>query len=144
MALLKLLLMAGLVLVITSWLRRALTPGQGRSGSASKKPWWDDKSRRNDTRPKLQTLQFRRDPYEVLGITKGAGREAIDEAFESLIRENSPDAVSWFRIGGPGAASADIGPGPRALGPLREWRHLLWSQRAGLDGWRGISLPRPE
>ena len=94
MALLRLLLMAALVFVITRWLRRALTPGQGRPRTVGKKPWWDDQKRRNDTRPKLQTLQFRRDPYEVLGLTKGVGRDSIEEAYERLIRENSPESVS--------------------------------------------------
>ena len=94
MALLRLLLMAALVFVVTRWLRRALTPGQGRRRSVGKKPWWDDKSRRTDTRPKLQTLQFRRDPHEVLGLSKGASRESVDQAYERLIQENSPESVS--------------------------------------------------
>ena len=94
MALLRLLLMAALVFVVTRWLRRALTPGQGRRRSVGKKPWWEDKSRRTDTRPKLQTLQFRRDPHEVLGLSKGASRESVDQAYERLIQENSPESVS--------------------------------------------------
>ena len=94
MALLRLLLMAAVVFLITRWLRRALTPGASGRRPVSKKPWWDDKARQSDTRPKLQTLQFRRDPHEVLGLAKGASRASIDEAYERLIRENSPESVS--------------------------------------------------
>ena len=94
MALLRLLLMAAVVFLITRWLRRALTAGGSGRKTKPKKTWWDDESRRTDSRPKLQTLQFRRDPHEVLGLSKGASREAIDAAYERLINENSPDAVS--------------------------------------------------
>ena len=74
--------------------RRALTAGGSGRKTKPKKTWWDDESRRTDSRPKLQTLQFRRDPHEVLGLSKGASPEAIDAAYERLITENSPDAVS--------------------------------------------------
>ncbi len=94
MALLRLLLMAAVVFVVTRWLRRALTSGGSRRNPVSKKPWWDSEERRKETKPRLQTLQFRRDPHEVLGLTKGANKEAIDEAYERLLRENSPDAVA--------------------------------------------------
>ena len=94
MALLRLLLMAAVVFLITRWLRRALSGGGVGRKTKPKKAWWDDESRRTDSRPKLQTLQFRRDPHEVLGLSKGASRESIDEAYERLIRENSPEAVT--------------------------------------------------
>ena len=94
MALLRLLLMAALVFVVTRWLRRALTPGQSRQRGVAKKPWWDDKKRQTDTRPKLQTLQFRRDPHEVLGLSKGASQDAIRESYERLVLENSPESVA--------------------------------------------------
>ena len=94
MALLRLLVMAALVFAITRWLRRALTPGQSRRSRVGKKPWWDDKSRQTDTRPKLQTLQFRRDPHEVLGLSKGASQDVVKETYDRLIRENSPESVA--------------------------------------------------
>ncbi len=94
MALLRLLLMAAVVFVVTRWLRRALTSGGARRKPVGKKPWWDSEERRKETKPRLQTLQFRRDPHEVLGLSKGASKEAIEEAYERLIRENSPEAVS--------------------------------------------------
>ena len=58
------------------------------------KPWWDDQKRRVDSKPKLQTLQFRRDPHEVLGVEKGSSREVIDEARDRLLNENRPEAVA--------------------------------------------------
>lgn len=94
MALLRFLLMAAVVFVITRWLRRALTGGGSVRRQQNKKPWWDDEKRRSENKPKLQTLQFRRDPHEVLGLEKGASREAVDEAREHLLKENSPDAVA--------------------------------------------------
>ena len=94
MALLRLLLMAALVFVVTRWLRRALTQGLTRRPGAAKKPWWDDKKRQTDTRPKLQTLEFRRDPHEVLGLVKGASQDAIRESYERFIHENSPESVA--------------------------------------------------
>ena len=94
MALLRLLLMAAVVFMATRWLRRALSSATSGRRSAPKKPWWDDEKRRQGSRPKLETLQFRRDPYEVLGLDKGADRDAIDTAYERLLAENSPEAVS--------------------------------------------------
>ena len=94
MALLRLLLMAAVVFLITRWLRRALSGGGAGRRTKPKKVWWDDESRRTESRPKLQTLQFRRDPHEVLGLSKGASRESIDEAYGRLIRENSPESVT--------------------------------------------------
>ncbi len=93
-ALLRILLMAAVVFVITRWLRRALSGGNPLVRKPNKKPWWDDEKRRVETKPKLQTLQFRRDPHEVLGLDKGASRTAIDEARERLLEENSPEAVA--------------------------------------------------
>ena len=94
MALLRLLLMAAVVFVVTRWLRRALSTGVSQRRTTQKKPWWDSEQRRKETRPKLQTLQFRRDPHEVLGLSKGAGLDAIEEAYKKLLEENSPEAVS--------------------------------------------------
>ena len=94
MALLRLLLMAAVVFVVTRWLRRALTGGGVRRQPSPKKPWWDSEERRKETKPRLQTLQFRRDPHEVLGLSKGATADAIQEAYERLLRENSPESVS--------------------------------------------------
>jgi hypothetical protein len=94
-ALLRILLMAAVVFVITRWLRRALSGGGPTvRRPQNNKPWWDDEKRREEKKPKLQTLQFRQDPHEVLGLAKGASREAIDEARARLLDENSPDAVS--------------------------------------------------
>jgi DnaJ-domain-containing protein 1 len=93
-ALLRFLLMAAVVFVITRWLRRALTGGGSVRRQQNKKPWWDDEKRRGDAKPKLQTLEFRRDPHEVLGLEKGVNREAAEEARERLLKENSPDAVA--------------------------------------------------
>ena len=87
MALLRLLLMAAVVFVVTRWLRRALSTGLPRRRTAAKKPWWDSEERRKETKPKLQTLQFRRDPYEVLGLSKGADQGSIDEAYQRLLGE---------------------------------------------------------
>ena len=95
MGLLRLLLMAAVVFVVTRWLRRALAGGNLRRGQpAAKKPWWDSEERRKETKPRLQTLQFRRDPHEVLGLSKGASDDAIEEAYERLLRENSPESVA--------------------------------------------------
>lgn len=94
MALLRLLLMAAVVFVITRWLRRALSGGGPVRRPQNKKPWWDDEKRRGEQKPKLQTLQFRQDPYDVLGVEKGASREVIDEARKRLLEENSPNAVA--------------------------------------------------
>lgn len=94
MALLRILLMAAVVFFITRWLRRALSGGGMLQRKQQKKPWWDDQKRRVDSKPKLQTLQFRRDPHEVLGVEKGASREAIDEAKDRLLKENSPESVA--------------------------------------------------
>ena len=94
MALLRLLLMAAVVFVVTRWLRRALSGGVPRRQPKPKKPWWDSEERRRETKPRLQTLQFRRDPYEVLGLSKGANEQAVEEAYQRLLRENSPEAVS--------------------------------------------------
>ena len=95
MALLRLLLMAAVVFVVTRWLRRALAGGGPiRRQPAGKKPWWDTEERRKEAKPRLQTLQFRRDPHEVLGLTKGSSPDAIKEAYEKLLRENSPESVA--------------------------------------------------
>ncbi len=95
MGLLRLLLMAAVVFVVTRWLRRALAGGNTRRGQpAAKKPWWDSEERRKETKPRLRTLQFRRDPHEVLGLSKGASDDAIEEAYERLLRENSPESVA--------------------------------------------------
>jgi len=93
-ALLKILLMAAVVFFITRWLRRALTGGGMIQRRPQNKPWWDDQKRRVDSKPKLQTLQFRRDPHEVLGVEKGSSREVIDEARDRLLNENRPEAVA--------------------------------------------------
>ena len=94
MALLRVLAIAVVIFVITRWLRRTLTNGLQKRGSPSGKPWWDDPNRQQSDKPKLKTLQFRRDPYEVLGLEKGATREAIDEAKQRLLDQNSPETVA--------------------------------------------------
>ena len=92
MALLRILAIAAVVFFITRWLRRALT--RDRSQAPSGKPWWDAESRRKEEKPKLTTLNFRRDPHEVLGLERGASRAAIDEARADLLAQNSPEAVA--------------------------------------------------
>lgn len=92
MALLRILAISAVVFFITRWLRRALTRGNERAPSG--KPWWDSEKRRTADKPKLTTLNFRRDPYEVLGLEKGASRELIDEARASLLAQNSPETVA--------------------------------------------------
>ncbi len=93
MSLLRVLAIAVVVFVITPWLRRALSGSMQSRRSPSGKPWWDDPSRQQSEKPKLKTLQFKRDPYEVLGLQKGASREAIDQARADLLKQNSPEAV---------------------------------------------------
>ncbi len=92
MALLRVLAIAAVVFVITRWLRRALTGGVAKR-APSGKPWWDDPARRDGSRPKLKTLTFRRDPHEVLGVEKGASAEDIATAYQTLLAQNSPEAV---------------------------------------------------
>lgn len=94
MALLRVLAIAVVIFVITRWLRRTLTNGLQKRNSPSGKPWWDDPSRQQGDKPKLKTLQFRRDPHEVLGLEKGATREAIDDAKQRLLDQNSPESVA--------------------------------------------------
>ncbi len=91
MALLRILAISAVVFFVTRWLRRALAGDHSRSPSG--KPWWDNETRRTEDKPKLTTLEFHRDPYEVLGLEKGASRALIDEARARLIAQNSPDAV---------------------------------------------------
>lgn len=93
MALLRVLAIAAVVFFITRWLRRALTGGVTKR-APSGKPWWDDPSRREDSKPKLKTLTFRRDPHDVLGVPKGATIEEIEAAYEALIAQNSPETVA--------------------------------------------------
>jgi hypothetical protein len=96
-ALLKIFAVSAVFFFITRWLRRALS-GE-RSLSPSGKPWWDndshrtDESRRADDKPTLTTLNFQRDPYEVLGLEKGASRTLVDEARTAMLSQNSPEAV---------------------------------------------------
>ena len=92
-SLLRVLAIAAVIFFVTRWLRRALAAGTQGRRSPSGKPWWDDRSAQVPEKPKLKTLQFRRDPYEVLGLQKGASREAIDEARERLLQQNSPETV---------------------------------------------------
>ena len=94
MALFRVLAIAAVILVITRWLRRALAGGMKQQRAPSGKPWWDDASRQTSDKPKLKTLQFRRDPHEVLGLKKGASRASIDEAKQRLLDQNSPEAVA--------------------------------------------------
>ena len=93
MALLRVLAIAAVVFVITRWLRRALTGGMSKR-APSGKPWWDDPARREGSRPKLKTLEFRRDPHDVLGVKKGATAEEIKAAYDALTAQNSPDTVA--------------------------------------------------
>jgi DnaJ-domain-containing protein 1 len=79
---------------VTRWLRRALAEGAKRKRAPSGKQWWDNDSVAVDAKPKLKTLQFRRDPHDVLGLEPGAGRVAIDEAFEAMVAQNSPASVA--------------------------------------------------
>ena len=95
MALLRVLAIAAVVFVITRWLRRALTGGMSKR-APSGKPWWDDPARREGSRPKLKTLEFRRDPHDVLGVEKGATAEEIKAAYDALIAQNSPEP---WRVG---------------------------------------------
>jgi len=90
-ALLRILAIAAAVFFVTRWLRRALAGEKSRSPSG--KPWWDTETRRTEDKPKLTTLKFHQDPYEVLGLEKGASRALIDEARASLLAQNSPEAV---------------------------------------------------
>lgn len=91
MALLRILAISVVVFLITRWLRRALSSDSSRAPSG--KPWWDSETRRTADKPTLTTLSFHRDPYEVLGLEKGASRALIDEARDSLLSQNSPEAV---------------------------------------------------
>ena len=93
-SLLRVLAIAAVIFFITRWLRRALAGGTQGKRSPSGKPWWDDPSTKGPEKPRLKTLQFRRDPYEVLGLQKGASRAAIDEARDGLLQQNSPEAVA--------------------------------------------------
>ena len=93
MALLRVLAIAAVVFVITRWLRRALTGGTTKR-APSGKPWWDAPDRRDDTRPKLKTLAFQRDPHDVLGVHKGATEDEIRAAYDALVAQNSPETVA--------------------------------------------------
>lgn len=93
MALLRVLAIAAVVFVITRWLRRALTGGMTKR-APSGKPWWDDPARRDDSRPKLKTLSFRRDPHDVLGVNKGASQDEMKAAYDALLAQNSPETVA--------------------------------------------------
>ena len=93
MALLRVLAIAAVVFVITRWLRRALTGGMTKR-APSGKPWWDDPARRDDSRPKLKTLSFRRDPHDVLGGNKGASQDEMKAAYDALLAQNSPETVA--------------------------------------------------
>lgn len=93
MGLLRLVAIAAIVFVVTRWLRKALSGQTGKSPSG--KPWWDNESKRTaDTKPKLKTLSFKRNPYEVLGVDRGASGDTIEAAYLSLLAKNSPEAVA--------------------------------------------------
>jgi hypothetical protein len=92
-ALLRVLAIALVIYFVTRWLRRALVAGKS-TRAPSGKPWWDSEDQRDEKRPKLKTLKFRREPHEVLGLSRGANRAAIDEAYERLLAQNSPESVS--------------------------------------------------
>ena len=94
MALLRVLAVAALVFVVTRWLRKALSVQKGKS-SPSGKPWWDGTKRQTtDTKPKLTTLDFKRGPYDILGVEKGSSMSAIEAAYLALLAKNSPEAVA--------------------------------------------------
>jgi DnaJ-domain-containing protein 1 len=92
-ALLRILAIAIVVALVTRWLRRALAEGVNKR-SPSGKPWWDNEDAREDSRPKLKTLKFRRDPHDVLELDRGASRAAIDEAFERLSAQNKSSSIA--------------------------------------------------
>ena len=96
MALIRILAMTVVVFFLTRWLRRFLSGAVGQGNKApSGKPWFNPAATNpTDDRPKLKTLYFRPDPYEVLGLDKGANRAEIDTAYEQLIEENHPSKVA--------------------------------------------------
>jgi len=42
----------------------------------------------------LKTLNFQRNPHEVLGLERGASAEAIEAAYNELLAQNSPESVA--------------------------------------------------